>query len=349
MQHGEEAQRKEDSAQMLFRDEYRIKKTIGEGTFSTVHLAEDRNKELVAVKLITRTSIPKRIANELKILMALKGAKNVVEILHTKREENDVYMVFPYIRSTPFNELIEHRTIEQVRRYMYELLTALKSVHQAGIIHRDVKPNNFMYSAETGRGTLIDFGLSQEIEVKEDAEVREKKRKFFFSAQNVYRTEKERHSVQHPPGYIVKDARPGMTAPRSGTRGFRAPEVLFRVQRQSTAIDVWSAGIMFLMLLSKKYPFFEAKNDINALVELGTVYGDKEMCSAAKYYKRVWKSNIKECMQTRKTYKCIVQECTRDKSVPDDAYDLLDRMLQLKASERITAEDALRHRFFAHM
>ncbi|XP_076316158.1 cell division cycle 7-related protein kinase-like [Tachypleus tridentatus] len=48
-------------------------------------------------------------------------------------------------------------------------------------------------------------------------------------------------------------------APRAGTPGFRAPEVLLKYKAQTTAIDVWSAGVIFLSLLSGSYLFFEPR------------------------------------------------------------------------------------------
>ena len=52
-------------------------------------------------------------------------------------------------------------TLDQTRQYMKELFVALKHVHDHGIIHRDIKPSNFLFSVETGKGVLVDFGMSQ--------------------------------------------------------------------------------------------------------------------------------------------------------------------------------------------
>ena len=49
----------------------------------------------------------------------------------------------------------------QIRQYLYCLLEALKGVHSRGIIHRDVKPANFLYDYPTGTGVLCDFGLAE--------------------------------------------------------------------------------------------------------------------------------------------------------------------------------------------
>eukprot|EP00908_Phaeocystis_cordata_P013943 Transcript_25055.p1 GENE.Transcript_25055~~Transcript_25055.p1 ORF type:complete len:441 (-),score=124.99 Transcript_25055:65-1387(-) len=71
-----------------------------------------------------------------------------------------------------------------------------------------------------------------------------------------------------------------LLARREGTRGFRAPEVLCQCEQQSPAIDVWSAGIILLCLLTKRYPIFEANDDQTALYEICVLLGPKETAHA---------------------------------------------------------------------
>jgi len=47
------------------------------------------------------------------------------------------------------------------------------------------------------------------------------------------------------------------------------------------AIDVWSAGIIFLFFLTKKFPLFQSNDDVEALMELSTIIGRKGMERAA--------------------------------------------------------------------
>ncbi|KAI5189903.1 cell division control protein 7 [Nematocida minor] len=331
----------------IFCKDFKVIEKIGEGSFSTVFLAEDRDAcRKLAIKKVTRTTSPTRIANELKFLMSVQGMKNIIEIVEIVREDADVFIVFPYVKMNEFKEIVERATLSDIKHYMYGLLTALQGVHSQGIIHRDIKPSNFLYNLETKAGYLIDFGLSQKLEEKTEEEVKEKRRRFFFSSHSASRSSKP--IASRAPGYLIRDSRPSMSASRSGTRGFKAPEVLFRVESQTTAIDIWSAGVILLSLLCRKYPFFTSKDDINTMVELGTLFGDDEMRKAAKHYKRVWKSNIEACMHPKVPFEKVVEIANPGKhQLPSSVFDLLEKMLLLKASERISADEALRHRFFS--
>ena len=55
---------------------------------------------------------------------------------------------------------------------------------------------------------------------------------------------------------------------RGGTKGFRAPEVLLKVPHQTTAIDIWSAGIILLSMLCKRFPVLSHSDDDLSLLEI---------------------------------------------------------------------------------
>ena len=48
-----------------------------------------------------------------------------------------------------------------MKKYMYNLICCLDNIHKVGIIHRDIKPDNFLYNPELNKFLLIDFGLSE--------------------------------------------------------------------------------------------------------------------------------------------------------------------------------------------
>ena len=48
-----------------------------------------------------------------------------------------------------------------VRTYMRELLKAVAYLEEMHIVHKDIKPDNFLFDRSTGKGTLIDFGAAE--------------------------------------------------------------------------------------------------------------------------------------------------------------------------------------------
>ncbi len=61
-------------------------------------------------------------------------------------------IVMPYFEHDDFRRIIKTLTLSGVAAYTRSLLTALAHVHAKGVIHRDIKPRNFMYNASTGQG-----------------------------------------------------------------------------------------------------------------------------------------------------------------------------------------------------
>ena len=77
-------------------------------------------------------------------------------------------------------------------------------------------------------------------------------------------------------------SRSEQTAPRAGTPGFRAPEVLLKHPSQTPAVDIWASGVMMLCILSGTQPFFHSPDDCTALAEITTIFGSNKMQQCAR-------------------------------------------------------------------
>ena len=89
--------------------------------------------------------------------------RGIVAVYSTFEENNTAYMVMEFVRGSTLLSLVEARgplPEEEVVSYMAQVADALSVVHQAGLLHRDVKPENLMVTQE-GRVVLVDFGTAR--------------------------------------------------------------------------------------------------------------------------------------------------------------------------------------------
>ncbi|XP_022534322.2 cell division cycle 7-related protein kinase isoform X1 [Astyanax mexicanus] len=481
---------------------FRITDKIGEGTFSSVYLGEaqmtDGRREKFALKHLIPTSHPVRIAAELQCLTVAGGKENVMGVTYCFRKEHHVVIVMPYVEHQPFVDIVGTLSFEEVQHYIYHLLKALKHIHEFGIIHRDIKPTNFLYNRRDKQYALVDFGLAQgtpdtQIELLKVVKAQKagggstgrseesqgkraliplppntphhtphtstkpaakrpcpppsrtkhtkelmglcKTSRSVFGERNLNNTNPPKTPTDKVEAPLLKPTKtedvaarrfvstkrrplparssttgqkpkptslnPALTcscymtdhicniclsrkqqvAPRAGTPGFRAPEVLTKCPNQGTAIDIWSAGVILLSLLSGRYPFFKASDDLLALTQIMTIRGSKETAQAArKFGKAIVCSRELPPLDLRILCETLrgIRPCGGDSlppefrtsrhpadtkqeqtgptpgpsrgtgwdSVPDHIYDLLDKLLDLNPATRISAAVALQHPLF---
>ena len=140
---------------------------------------------------------------------------------------------------------------------------------------------------------------------------------------------------------------------RAGTPGFRPPEVLLKSAHQTTAVDLWAVGVIFISAMTRTYPFFRAPDDVTNLAEMLAIFGTKALTEAASQYgKRLVTSAHVEPWNLELMCACLAGR-GRDKDysvatalVTKESVDLLKNLFALNAAARITAEDALKHPFF---
>ena len=254
-----------------------FKSILGKGTFGQVFLAslKEYPERLYALKFILPTSAPQRVANEIKCLSLLQGCDKVIS-LETFVHYDYYILVMPFFEHDKFTEYVTNMTLFEMQDYMKALFMALSSLHELKIIHRDIKPSNCLYNRKQRKFKLIDFGLAQ----NEDELNSVATHKLYVKNSMVF------NKCQHTAAEICNICchHPTQISPRSGTSGFRPPEVLLKYPNQTTAIDLWSAGVIYLCLLSGKYPFFKASNDLVAMSEIVTLFGSEKCVNAAKSF-----------------------------------------------------------------
>ncbi|EDO33825.1 predicted protein [Nematostella vectensis] len=332
------------------KDIFTVVSKVGEGTFSNVYLAKmhDFPDEFWALKHIIPTSGPERIENELKCLQIIGGKDNIIGVEMTYRRNDHIVFVLPYFPHQKFQDYMLDMSVCEIREYIRNLFIALKRVHSFQVIHRDVKPSNFLYCRQSKRDLLAivktlvtglsngkykstaispkssklptrrSTRLSPQIENKDldysatgatlsrantrpALEPRNDQNIIFtrstknFKSPGATKTKKSSRSpsrhggvkprcaVKHSPDEICATciSRAHQNTPRAGTPGFRSPEVLLKCPDQTTAVDIWSAGIVFLCALSGRYPFFRAQDDMTALAQIISLIGSSESIHVA--------------------------------------------------------------------
>lgn len=327
---------------------------VGSGTFGSVYAASLKNhsSKLFAIKHIVPYCSLRRIQNEIECLSLLDN-QYVISLETFFRHNDHVVLVMPFFEHNSFQEYVKMLTVDEVQVYMKSLFFALATVHNHDIIHRDIKPSNVLFNYKTKTLKLIDFGLSHKESISMNGD----------QTGNV-QTLCLRH-CDHKVSEICNlcRAKPNQLTPRAGSSGFRAFEVLLKCQNQSTALDIWSAGIIFLCLLSGTYPFFKPNNDMTAIIQIITLFGSQKCVETAQLLgKELCCSPYKPsqnlstvCQQLRSNFSnsscdTIINTYKHtDKSswiaAPPAAYELLEHCLELNPLKRISALEAINHNF----
>ncbi|WP_030482327.1 Stk1 family PASTA domain-containing Ser/Thr kinase [Nocardioides aequoreus] len=149
---------------------YRLEEQIARGGMATVHRATDlRLDRTVAVKvmhdgLAHDDDFVRRFQREARAAARLSHP-GVVAVFDTGDDDGTLYLVMELVGGRTLRQLIrEEAPLRPVRalRLVESVLEALAAAHAAGIVHRDVKPENVLVTEE-GRVKVADFGLSRAV------------------------------------------------------------------------------------------------------------------------------------------------------------------------------------------
>ena len=138
---------------------------VGKGVFSQVYEGINTlNDEKVAIKVL-KPAKEKKIRREAKILEAVKGGPNIIELIAVVKDPETEHPAFvmEFIDTTDISlRKIKFKfNAEDVRYYMYQLLKALDYANSKGIMHRDVKPANIAIDHANYKLYLLDWGTSE--------------------------------------------------------------------------------------------------------------------------------------------------------------------------------------------
>ncbi|MDD6489367.1 MAG: serine/threonine-protein kinase [Clostridia bacterium] len=166
---------------------YIIKKVLGQGGFGITYCAVDhKTGQTVAIKEFfpdtlayregtTVISYPgdrtenyeygkENFLQEAQTLAQFIGNDNIVRIHNYFEENGTAYFVMDYIEGISFDDYIKQKggkiSVEEAEKILIPIMDALGAVHEKGIVHRDVTPDN-IYICNDGTVKLLDFGAAR--------------------------------------------------------------------------------------------------------------------------------------------------------------------------------------------
>lgn len=171
-------------------DRYLVGRVLGEGGFGITYIGCDLRLELkVAIKeyypvdRATRNASASlevtsfigpsarsfergkhKFLGEAQVMARMDKQQVIVGVRDFFEVNNTAYIVMEYIEGTTFRDLVEQRgggiPPDELFVMLEPLFKALSHMHEAGLIHRDISPDNLML--ECGRVRLLDFGCARE-------------------------------------------------------------------------------------------------------------------------------------------------------------------------------------------
>ncbi|EGR31100.1 protein kinase domain protein, partial [Ichthyophthirius multifiliis] len=213
-----------------FQNEYDIQSQIGKGNYARVFSAIHKTTgKKFAVKCFEKQKLESQdkgmlsLYNEIKVMRNLTDHDNIIKLIEMYEGQNNLYLVMEIVEGTSlYDEIKKHSqtpfTDQEIKDIFKMLVDGIVYYSNKNIMHRDLKPENIPFAKKGNQQILkiVDFGLGT------------------FADESPY------------------------MFPKCGTPGFVAPEIanlIDKTQRYSVICDVFSAGIIFYILLTGEAVF----------------------------------------------------------------------------------------------
>jgi tRNA A-37 threonylcarbamoyl transferase component Bud32 len=213
----------QDRLTTLLGDRYEIQREAGRGGMATVYLARDRRHDRrVAIKVLEPDLAAgigaERFLREIRVAAGLNHP-NILPLYDSGEADGLLYYVMPFVDGESVGDRITHHgplPIDEALQIARQVAAALEYAHRAGVVHRDVKPDNIMLSGDVA--LVTDFGIAHAME----------------------QTGEQRLTAT---GYVV------------GTPAYMSPEQATGGSRIDGRSDIYSLGCVLYTMLIGEPPF----------------------------------------------------------------------------------------------
>ena len=146
----------------LINKKYILLDNIGSGCFGSIYKGQNiRTKEFVAIKIEPIKDNLKLLKNESKIYQYLNGCEGIPSVKWFGKDNENYYMVINLLGNS-LQDFIKNKSfpLALTLKIGIKVLTILKTIHDKGLVHRDIKPDNFLFGLNNVNNIyLIDFGF----------------------------------------------------------------------------------------------------------------------------------------------------------------------------------------------
>ncbi|KIK60309.1 hypothetical protein GYMLUDRAFT_244329 [Collybiopsis luxurians FD-317 M1] len=303
-------------------DDYELTHIIGAGAYgevaAAIHKPTGRRVAIKKVLPFDHVLCALRTLRELKFLKYFTYScfnENIITVLDIIKPEslesfNAIYFI-QELMQTDLHRVIRTQCLsdDHCQYFIYQTLRALKTIHGANIVHRDVKPANLLVN-ENCDLKLCDFGLARSMSTCA--------------------------VVGKGPGH---DA--GAMTEYVATRWYRAPENLLSNAVYTKAIDMWAVGCILAELLSGR-PLFPGRDYSHQLDLMLDVIGTPTIDEFNAISSRRARDYIRSLpIKKAKSFRLLFPTAS------DDAIDFMNKTLTFDPKKRMTVEEALEHPYLS--
>jgi casein kinase I family protein HRR25 len=148
----------------LINNKYKTIKHIGNGSFGSIFKGENiRTKELVAIKVEPINQDIKLLKNESTIYQYLNNTEGIPQVKWFGKDNTNYYMIINLLGESlqSIKDKKHNFSLRLVLQIGVQIIYLLKTIHDKGIIHRDIKPDNFLLGLNSlsKKIHIIDFGF----------------------------------------------------------------------------------------------------------------------------------------------------------------------------------------------